>query len=956
LRRQLLVAAALGAALAAGLYGARADDVDITASTNNGIVLDGFAGTTAKVFPGVTVTDTTFTNNCATFSSICATTKAWTLTNQGTIGPASFGDGVHFTAGGAVTNSGNISGDNGIWIVGGTSGSVTNQPGATIHGTNGAIVIDDFSATTVGTVNNSGTITSDGQAVGLNGGGTLTNFATGVIVGHGGSNAVSLIQGASRTVNNYGLIQSNDSGFGTGVALQSGTLTNFAGGQILGAFNGIWANGSGATSITNAGLVEASIAQGGGSAIEVDAGGTVVNSGTIRSNTTNATTTDSGINFTGAGSITNSGTIQSLSGGRAILFNGAATHTLTLDTGSILGGNVQGGTGTDNLILKGSGTESIGKFLSFETLSMQGTDWSLTGTGAFTTSADVQSGALRVNGTLTTPTLTILSGGTVGGTGTIVGTINNAAGGTISPGNSIGTLHVTGNVNFAAGSFYRVEANPAGQSDLTIATGTVAISGGTVQVVAASGSYSAGTIFTILTSQTANGRTGTFSGVTVNSPFLTPMLTYDPQNVYLTLVGNTEMFSEIAQTRNQRAVAGAVGNLPIGNSILDALLLLDVPNALRAFDLLSGEIHASITGTLLDESRYIRDAVTGRLRQFAGGPASVFAPQFALLTYAADDGGASDLDGAALAYGDDKRSRPSNGLARALTPKASPTTSGRVITAWGQAFGNWGRTASDGNAAALDRSTGGFFTGMDTTLAGAQSDTWRFGFAGGYQHTSVNVGDRSSSGGIDTYHVAAYAGTQQGPLGVRLGSAYGWHDISTSRSIVFPGLSDATRAGYGARSAQVFGEAGYGLSYRQFALEPFAGLAHVNLRTARFAETGGAAALAGFGGSADTTFSTIGLRGAAPLPWGETIGLVGKVTVGWRHAFGTVTPTAQLAFASSGTPFVVAGVPIARDAAAVELGLDGRLWRNTTLGVAYSGQLAGNARDHGISARFVQRF
>jgi outer membrane autotransporter protein len=279
-----------------------------------------------------------------------------------------------------------------------------------------------------------------------------------------------------------------------------------------------------------------------------------------------------------------------------------------------------------------------------------------------------------------------------------------------------------------------------------------------------------------------------------------------------------------------------------------------------------------------------------------------------------------------------------------------------VLTAWGQTFGNWGRTKGDGNAAELGRATGGFFTGMDATFAGSSDGLWRVGFAGGYQRTSVDVGDRNSSGSIDSYYVAAYGGSQRGPLGVRVGTSYGWHDVSTSRSIAFPGFSDAARANYGANTAQVFGEIGYGLSYRQFALEPFASLAYVNVRTDSFGETGGGAALTGFGGSTDATFSTMGLRGAAPLPWRGLTGLTAKGSLGWRHGFGTVTPTAQLALTSGTSSFVVAGVPIARDAATVELGLGGQVARNATLGVAYTGQIANNADDHGVNASYVQRF
>ena len=100
----------------------------------------------------------------------------------------------------------------------------------------------------------------------------------------------------------------------------------------------------------------------------------------------------------------------------------------------------------------------------------------------------------------------------------------------------------------------------------------------------------------------------------------------------------------------------------------------------------------------------------------------------------------------------------------------------------------------------------------------------------------------------------------------------------------------------------------------------------------------------------------MGLRAATPLPWRGLTGLNATGSLGWRHAFGTVTPTAPLAFGSGGTSFVVAGVPIARDAATVAMGLDGRLARNATLGVGYTGQVASGSQDHGVSANYVQRF
>lgn len=51
-------------------------------------------------------------------------------------------------------------------------------------------------------------------------------------------------------------------------------------------------------------------------------------------------------------------------------------------------------------------------------------------------------------------------------------------------------------------------------------------------------------------------------------------------------------------------------------------------------------------------------------------------------------------------------------------------------------------------------------------------------------------------------------------------------------------------------------------------------------------------------------------------------------------------------------PFVIAGVPIARDALLSGAGLDLAIGRHATLGVAYIGQLAGNVQDHAAKGRF----
>jgi outer membrane autotransporter protein len=271
---------------------------------------------------------------------------------------------------------------------------------------------------------------------------------------------------------------------------------------------------------------------------------------------------------------------------------------------------------------------------------------------------------------------------------------------------------------------------------------------------------------------------------------------------------------------------------------------------------------------------------------------------------------------------------------------------------WSESVGAWGRLDGNGNAAPVDRSTGGTFLGVDGTFEG----TWRLGIAGGYTHSDFDLDRRRSSGSLESYHAAGYGGLQLGGFGARLGGVYTWHDAETRRTIDVGSFADRTTAQRDARTAQVFAELGYGLAFEPVAIEPFAGLSYVHLETDRFRETGGDAALAGFAGDADLTTSTLGLRSAIRVLRTESIDVALRAVLGWRHAFSETRPTARLAFREGGTPFTVAGAPIARDSAAVDVRLDLGLGASARLGLGYKGEIASNARDHAVVAELSIKF
>jgi outer membrane autotransporter protein len=104
----------------------------------------------------------------------------------------------------------------------------------------------------------------------------------------------------------------------------------------------------------------------------------------------------------------------------------------------------------------------------------------------------------------------------------------------------------------------------------------------------------------------------------------------------------------------------------------------------------------------------------------------------------------------------------------------------------------------------------------------------------------------------------------------------------------------------------------------------------------------------------DATFSTLGLRGEVGL--GGKLRLTGSA--GWRHAFGELSdrlPFTTHAFAGA-DDFTVAGMPIARNAVALDLGVGVALSDRANLSVNYNGQFGSALSDQGVKANLSIRF
>jgi outer membrane autotransporter protein len=753
---------------------------------------------------------------------------------------------------------------------------------------------------------------------------TITGLERGIAARNYGSGALDVTVKGDVTGSNNGVFALNN-------ATSTGdlTITTAAGRNVTAIGPGVRAGNFAGTAINIAANGDVTGGISDGISAEQGAGGpiniAVGAAGHVTSNGPDAD--DFAIDALGGpASLTVAGPLNG-GGGGAVSFDqmAALDDRLELRPTATIDGLVLAGPGEDTLAFGGSGDGAfdlgaIGngaqQYRDFETFAVESGTWSFAGA--------------------TTAPFTV-NGGTMMGTGTFGGLAVND-GGILAPGNSIGTITVNGAFALNAGAVFEVEANAAGQSDKVIVNGTVSLTGSVLRVLASSGNYKPRTEYVIVENDGSDAVEGKFADITVNLAFLSPSVVYDGgtgNDVVLTLQRTSANFCAVAATRNQCNVANALDLFHTDNKLFLAVLNQTAEGARQAFDALSGEIHAT-PGVLADDSRYVREAILGRLMQasYTSGNGQVASLGAGGPPYAA-------LDSQAMAVGYDDKALGAN-----MPPSYAPG-----LTFWTRAYGAWADFDGNGNAASADRDLGGFVSGMDAQISGS----WRAGLAAGGSISDVSVADRHSSADVESFHLAGYTGGMAGPLALRAGGAWSWNDIDASRAILFPGFFERADSSYDADTGQLFGEVAYPTTMGRIAIEPFAGLAYVSIDSDSFRERGNLAALSGSADSEDVGYSTLGLRAATVMHW-NGMAVTPHVSAAWQHAFDDVTPVAALAFASTGIGFDITGVPLAEDSALIEAGLDLALGPRVTAGASYSGQFGDGVADNAVKGRFTWLF
>lgn len=720
-----------------------------------------------------------------------------------------------------------------------------------------------------------------------------------------GSTGIINVMGAGSTLESGNKVYVGNAG--------TGTLTVSDSGSVVASGVFAIASQSGSTGTLNIGAASGSAAAAAGTVTA--SGGIVFGSGS-GSIVFNHTSSD----YTFANSISGVGTIESLAGTTYLTGNMSGfTGTYDLQGGTL--SVVTSGVQTLSNSLTGSGTMAFAS----------GTTYLSGNSSGFTGTADVSgTGILSVNGTLG-GTVDVASGGRLQGSGT-VGGADAASGGTVAPGNSIGTLSVSGNVSFASGSVYEVEAN-ATSSDKIEATGTATLTGGTVSLIPYQGALlRAGTTYTILSA--TGGVTGAFDSISFSEALLfqTPRLSYDATNVYASVVRNGTSFASVAASGNQANTAAAIESLGAGSTLYDAVAIQsDAATTRQAFQSLTGEIHANVKASILEDQVAFGRVLSGRLAQASDNETGLAAPATVK---------ASKRE--RLQYGE----KIANAYA-AENAKLDPTL-------WGQGFGGWGQRDGDANAAGFKHQDKGLMTGVDWMMG----DKWRMGLAFGYDHADYDQDDKTGAKGTaDRYSLSAYGGRSWGKMSLRTGLTYAYSDIDTKRFVSFPYFSDNMRASYNAHSVSGFAETAYAFGDKDSKAEPFANLSYGYVNVPGFTEQGGAAALTAKDSSEALGSTTLGARVRQVLPFLDTPKnkAAFQASAGWLHTIGNVSPDTSLRFAG-GSSFKTQAAPLARDAAILGAGVDYLIGQQTTLGVAYTGQIGEHADTQAVRGNVSYRF
>jgi fibronectin-binding autotransporter adhesin len=494
--------------------------------------------------------------------------------------------------------------------------------------------------------------------------------------------------------------------------------------------------------------------------------------------------------ITGGGNIPPTGPMDIIAGTFDI--SGAANPqtigTLSGEGAIILGANTLTNNPTSNSFFFGTITGTAGSaFIQNQPyLLLETGDWVL-GT------LEIAQGTISIiSPGSVTATVDVSSPGTLKGTGTVIGTINNS--GTVAPGGSIGTLSVTGAYN-ESGTL-SIEVNDKGQCSLLAIMGDMTINSGTTLMLSPDfGTYSTPLTYKVAT--ITGTRTGTYSSVqtTLFNRYKAEVIYSPDPSILVTFI--TVPFASI------------LPGVPASNC-LDS-----IPQS-------TGSDGQLVINAL--------DAISNDLSDLKKAVLQLQPNQYGALALAQENN--DILIRSALTH------RFSYHYSKARPPAASdqqtPRPSPKRGSVWFEPLGKYAHQQAQQQNHGYQAATGGALLGADYRL----NRHIYLGGAAGYTFTDVKIKSSSGKADINSYYGALYSSwfTRRVFIDASMIASYNFY--KAHRNIHFPGVhrqAQNTHGGY-----QLGGSLGTGVFFNpgSYQIAPYARADYIFLHQNSFTEHG----------------------------------------------------------------------------------------------------------------------
>lgn len=589
-------------------------------------------------------------------------------------------------------------------------------------------------------------------------------------------------------------------------------------------------------------------------------------------------------------------------------------------------GNVNIGANTLT-ITNGSGTFAgiIGDGGAGGGLTMAGGTETLSGANTYTGATTVNGGKLVVDGSIVSAS-TVNAGGTLAGAGNVGSVAVN--GGTLAPGSTAsptGTLTINGSLSFTAASTYMVQVSSTSAS-LANVTGAATLGSATVSAIFGSGTVKKQ--YTILTAAGGLGGSTFNSAGVSNMPSINATLSYDTNNVFLNIGVNFAPSGGL--NVNQQNVANTLTNFFNSTGSIPAAFATLTPAGLTAA---SGELGIGIIQSAINADGQFLNLM---LDPTVVGRSSGFTKAGSVAQFADSD------DTAAYAS-----MRPATAREReafAMATKA-PLLSSQPINRWSVWAAGYGGSAQVGGNAVvgsqdLTARVWGGAAGADYRIS---LDTL-VGFSLGGGGLNYSLANAMGAGSADLFQAGVYGRHNFGPAYIAAALAYGWHDVTTNRTVALAG-ADQLQGRFKADTFSARFEGGYRFTTPLIGITPYAAAQVTNFNLPNYSEIslngGGLFALNYAAQSLTDTRSELGLRTDKSYAMQNGV-LTLRGRAAWAHDYNPSRAVTALFQTLPGASFVVNGTRVDADSALVSASAEMKWLSGFSIAGTFDGEFSGN--------------